>query len=71
MEEKWFLSKGGAWRGPLIEGVCCWGSCHIKGHCLDVCLFDCRFGVRVKIIYYLTRLAVVGIGAGGCRAEVD
>ena len=41
-EEKWFLSKGGAWDGLLIEDVCCWGSCHVQGHCLSVCLFDCR-----------------------------
>ena len=33
----------GGWvcEGSLIEGVCCCGSCHVEGHCLSVCLFDC------------------------------
>ena len=48
-EEKWFLSRGGAWDGSLIEGVCCWGSCHVEGRCLSVCLFDCQSGVRVML----------------------
>ena len=41
--KKVVLSRDGAWDGSLIEGVCCWGSCHVKGHCLSVCLFDCHF----------------------------
>ena len=28
-EEKWFLSRDGAWDGILIEGLF-WGSCRVK-----------------------------------------
>ena len=41
-EEKWFLSRSGTWNGLLIERVCCWGRCHVEGHCLSVCFCDCR-----------------------------
>ena len=34
--------RAGAWDGLLIEDVYCLGSCHVKGHCLSVCLFHCR-----------------------------
>ena len=33
---------GPAWDSLLIEGVCCYGSCHIDEHCSSVYLFDCR-----------------------------
>ena len=36
------LSRGGAWDGSLIEGVCRWGSYNVEEHCLSVCLFDCH-----------------------------
>ena len=41
-EEKWVLSRDRAWDCSLTKGVSCWGSCHVEGHCLSVCLFDCR-----------------------------
>ena len=40
--EKWSLSRGGDCDGSLIEGRFSWGSCHVEGNCLSVCLFDCR-----------------------------
>ena len=33
---------GQAWGGLLIEGVCCYGSCHADEHCSSVYLFECR-----------------------------
>ena len=40
-EEKWFLSEVELVMAHRLRGFC-WGSYHVEGHCLNVCLFDCR-----------------------------
>ena len=58
----------------VIEGVCCWGSCHVEGHCLSVCLFDCR-SVYLRLGRGYDHILTDQIGGGGVGrggwAEVD
>ena len=61
--------KCGASDGSLIEGVCCWGSSHVEGHCFSVCLFDCRL---VDLCLgrgqdYILTVQVGNGGGGGAR----
>ena len=67
-------SRDGACDGSLIEGVYCWGSCHVEGHCLSVCLFDCR-SVDLRLGRGYDHILTDQVGGGGCGAwalaEVD
>ena len=62
--EMWFLSRGGTCDSSLIEGVCCWGCCHVEGHCLSVCLFDCR-SVDLRLGRELDQILTDQVGSGG------
>ena len=44
---------GRAWDGFLIEGVCCYGSCHADEHCSSIYLFDCRLADLCLMLFYV------------------
>ena len=60
MKKKWFLSRGGAKAGSLLEGVCYSGNYHVEGHCLSVyfltvvwLIFVCGEGYVVGLLIYI------------------